>query len=99
MRLSQSTNLSWSQTALLEIASVKSASRQVDEKRQTRTSGTLNALEVGILERAPAQVGVRDMSHNPSIALTTPSGRFAPLPRTDRPLSFDEFLYVIAVGS
>ena len=56
-------------------------------------------MEVGILERAPAQVGVRDMSHNPSIALTTPSGRFAPLPRMGRLLSCDEFLRVIAVGS
>ena len=38
------------------------------------------------------------MSYNRSIALTTPSGRFAPLPRTDRLLSCDEFLHVIAVG-
>jgi hypothetical protein len=31
-----------------------------------------------------------------SIALTIPSGRFAPLPRTDRMmLSFDEFLHVM----
>jgi len=39
------------------------------------------------------------MSHNPSIALTTPLDRFAPLPHTDRLFSCDQLLHVITVGS
>jgi len=50
----------------------------------------------GYGKRAPAQVGIRDMFHNPQIALTTPSDRFAPLPHTNRLFSCDEFLHVFS---
>src|SRR6516164_4013411 len=61
------------------------------EKRLSRTSGTLNA------RRNIGNVRQRKLAS--ATCSTTPSGRYAPLPRTDRLLSCDEFLHVIAVGS
>jgi hypothetical protein len=41
---------------------------------------------------------VRQRKFASATCSTTPSGKYAPLPRTDRLLSCDEFLHVIAVG-
>ena len=66
--------------------------RRVQVKRSTPWKS-------GYSKCSPAQVGLPAMCHNPSIALTTPSGRFAPAPHTDRLFSCDQLLHVITVGS